>query len=160
MWRINLIWLDQKLGNHRIFFLTFSLSTFRFQPNTQNGKLGRKKLGKKPPRFPMFPTFSEFLIYHSLDFLIKCPSLSSSSNKLSFSKLCVFFYFIFLLCLNLLFHAIVGCNYPTCKCMFKVTQKKRNVHNICSNFKKLTKKISVTANRVWHKLRQVILYNL
>ena len=102
-----MIWLDQKLGNHRIFFLTFSLSTFRFQPNTQNRKLGRKKLGKNPPRFPMFPTFSEFLIYHSLDFLIKCPSLSSSSNKLSFSKLCVFFYFIFLLCLNLLFHAII-----------------------------------------------------
>ena len=44
----------RKLGKLGILFPTFSLPTFKFWPNTQNRKLGRRKLGKKIPSFPSF----------------------------------------------------------------------------------------------------------
>ena len=47
----------RKFGNLGKFFPTFSLPTFRFWPNTQDRKLGRRNLGKKIPRFPTFPSF-------------------------------------------------------------------------------------------------------
>ena len=47
----------RKLGNLGILFPTLSLPTFRFWPNTENRKLGRRKLGKKIPSFPTFPSF-------------------------------------------------------------------------------------------------------
>ena len=87
-----------KLGNLRIVeknFPAFSLPTFWFWPNTQNRKLGRKKLGKQILTFPTFPTFSVFdLPLFDLNF---------SSDRLSFITFCGFFCFLFLLCLNLLF---------------------------------------------------------
>ena len=47
----------RKRRKPRKFFPTFSLPTFRFWPNTQNRKLGRRKFGKKIPRFLTFPSF-------------------------------------------------------------------------------------------------------
>ena len=137
-----------KTRKPRTFFSDFFSSDFSILTQYSKSKNRKKKTRKKNSEGSMVCDASEFSIYHFLDFLIKCLSLSFSSDRFSFFKLRVFFRFLFLLCLNLLFQAIVGCDYPTCKYMFKVTQIKRNVYNICLKFKKLTKMMSVTANRV------------
>ena len=82
---------------------------------------------------------SEFLIYHCVDLLIKCTSLSVSSERFTFYKVRVIFCFLFLLCLNFLFQAIVAWDYPAWKYTFRVKRIKRYVNHICSKFKKLTK---------------------
>ena len=49
----------RKLGKLGILFPTFSLPNFRFWPNIQNRKLGRRKHGKRFPSF-RFTTFQNF----------------------------------------------------------------------------------------------------
>ena len=70
-----------KLGNFGIFFPTFSLSTFPFWPNTQNRKLGRKKLGKKIPSCPSFLRFPSFRFATFSNFQSSVPDLSFSSDR-------------------------------------------------------------------------------
>ena len=133
---------------------------FNFDPILKIENLEEENWEKKFQGFWGFQHFRVFNLPLFRFFSQVSKDLSFSSDRLSFFKLCVLCCFHFLLCWNLLFQAIVSCDYPTCKCMFKVTRIKSNVYYIRSKFKKLTKMMSVTANRVWRKLRQVNLYNL
>ena len=133
----------------KFFSKLFSFWLFDFDPKLKM-ETRKKETREKFCRFWRFQVFNLPLFKF---FLSSVPDLSISSDRLSFFKLLVFFCFLFLFCLNLLFQTIVGCDYPTCKYMFKVTLIKSNMYYICSKFKKLTKMISVTTNRAWCKLR-------
>ena len=121
------------VGNLGHFFLVFPLATFRFWSNTQNGKLRRKKLGKKFRRFRRFRVF-DLPLFH----------LTFSSDRLSFFRLYGFFVF-FSYFVWICYYRQLDCNYPTCQSMFKVERIQRNVYYICLKLKKLTKLILVTA---------------
>ena len=145
--------------NLEIFFRLFLFQLFNFDPILKIENSEEENSEKKFWGFRGFWHFWVFDLPLFRFFNQVSQILSFSSDRLSFFKLCVFYCFHFLLCWNLLFQAIVSCDYPTCKYMFKVTRIKSNVYYICSKFKKLTKMVSVIANRVWRKLRQVNLYN-
>ena len=86
------------------FFLTFSIPTLRFLSNTQNRKLGKRKVVKNIPRFLTFPTFQSF-------------------QFTTFHKPFEFFLIRF-------FSFWVGYEYPSLKHMFKVTNIKERVETV------------------------------
>ena len=84
------------LGNLGSFFPAFFLLTFRYWPNTQNRKIGSRKCGKRIPTFPTFPSFRFTTFRFNFQF-----------RQIEFFHGFFFVCFLFLLCLNLLFQAIV-----------------------------------------------------
>ena len=142
-----MLWPGRKHGNLGIFFPTFFLPTFRFWPNTQNQKLGKKN-------FRSFRIFDLPL----LEFLIKSPRLTFQfrqielfqvSRVLLFSFLTLFELdiethypkFFYVLYFNLAWQKLQYAN--ACKCISKVSNKEQCVlYLIKINLKKKPQRVA------------------
>ena len=105
-----------------------------------------------------FRRFRRFRRFQVID--LPLFDLTLSSDRLSFFTLYGFFCFLFLLCLNFLFQAIV-LRLSNMQIYVQSGTNKEQFVYICPELKKLTKLLSVRQeDRVVFKLRQVNLHNL